>query len=233
MVEEVELSLHKKNTQVLKTINAATRGDLESFLVGHDLCSVCLENGVVSRLRLRNGERVCIECGYVPEQVDFSNRIPFGNVRTPVNQLAFGRGLGNTLWSKGRFFVLAHGIGTHDLPIRSKQISIITRTVDPPKIMRMLRLGSKLCHDWGFDSHKERKSVIFSNDLGRMLRTIGADIIMRNEQVSLPQVVKACFVLKLKAMGGAYVDAMEKLGVDVGLLGQIEQRYNQLKGVYR
>ena len=223
----------EKGEQLLQKINTETNGALTRFLVESNLCPLCIEKGVISRLRDFDGENVCVKCGFTINSLSMPNTIPFGTVQKPENQLALGRGLGNTLGRKGLFCVLAHATNVKDLPIRAKQISIITQKFDPPKLTTMLRLGRNRCHEWGFDDHRNQKNIVFSNYLGRMLRKIGADIIPTRTQTCLSKLVDACFVLTLRATRtGSYEDAMDKLGVNPDFLNRIGKRYEELKMVY-
>lgn len=223
----------EKGEQLLQQINSETHGALSRFLVESNFCPICIEKGEISHLQTRMGETICIKCGYVAENISYDQHIPYGQTRTPTNQLAFGRGQGNTLGRKGLFYVLAHGIGQKDLPLRAKQIGIITQKLDHPKITTMLRLGRKRCHEWGFDDHKQPKNILFSNYLGRMLRKIGADIILTGTQTRLGELVDACFVLSLKATeANSYQAAMDKLHVPTEFLNRVSNRYEELKMVY-
>lgn len=141
-----------------------------------------------------------MNCGFVID--DEANRDPpfwVGDDHNPTNQLAFGRGLGGTLGLKGTWQVLAHGPrGNEDLPIRARQIRIITERTEHPVIERMLKVGSQLCELYGFGDHQDRKSVQFSDMLGRIIRTVGAYLILYNRRVRLMNIAKACFLLTFK-----------------------------------
>jgi len=216
--------MQKKEEGVLQQINKLTRGDLDDFLSAHNICSMCLvEKGIVSFLQNRNGEQVCPQCGYVPDTVDFDERIPVGTVMNPENQMSFGRELGGTLGRKGLFCVLAKGAGVQDLPIRSRHITVMTTKLEHPKIMTMLRLGRQLCHDWGFDNHKEKQSIIFSNHFGNMLRTVGTWLIHRGTRCNTKKIVNACFALSLLQIKGelSYRHAVDKFKIEAKMLEDI------------
>jgi len=227
--------MRKKEEGVLQQINKFTHGDLDVFLSIHNICSICLiEKGIVSFLQNRNREKVCAECGYVPDTADFDEKIPIGTTMNPENQMSFARGLGDTLGRKGLFCVLAKGVGVHDLPIRSRQITVLTSKFEHPKIMMLLRLGRNLAHEWGFDSHKEKQSIIFSNYFGSMLRTIGAWIVSRGdrgEHINLRKTVGACFALSLLKIKGEddYRRAIEKLEVNPIFLEDIGAIHKSLE----
>jgi len=209
----------KKGEQLLQQINSKTGGAFEAFLIENNLCPLC-----ASDLKERTGEKVCLNCGFARNSIHFRSSIPINETRTPENYLAYNKGLGNTLGEKGLFCVLAHSIGTKDLPIRAKQINIITQKWEHPKILTMKKLGRNLAHQWGFDNHKENRSIIFSNYFGRMLKKIGAYMVLAGINASLKQIVNACFVLSLRQIVGleAYQKAIIKLNVSESLIVEIE-----------
>jgi len=216
--------MRKKEEGVLQQINKFTHGDLDVFLSIHNICSICLiEKGIVSFLQNRNREKVCAECGYVPDTADFDEKIPIGTTMNPENQMSFARGLGDTLGRKGLFCVLAKGVGVHDLPIRSRQITVLTSKFEHPKIITMLRLGRQLCHDWGFDNHKEKQSIIFSNQFGNMLRMVGTWVIHRGTRCNTKKIVEACFALSLLKIKGefSYRNVVDKLEINSKMLHDI------------
>ena len=194
------------------------RDNFSQFLIERNVCPLCY-----SKLILKDGEKVClsydsdgktVSCGFSTRIFQLRGSIPYGQERAPTNSLAFNKGLGDTLGEKGAFFVLAHGLGTMDLPLRSRQIRILTQTNEHPKLKRMLSLGRQLSHEWGFDRHGEERSIVFSNIFGNMLRNVGSMLIRNGVKFSIPKVVEGCFVLSLREVAGETklpAEWMEKL----------------------
>jgi hypothetical protein len=220
--------------QLLQKINSKTRGGFEAVLIENNVCPLCfVYKNLVSDLVIRDGEKVCLNCGFASDIISFSQhdgpRISMQSKR--VNELAFNKGLGGTLGEKGRFCVLAKTVGLQDLPIRSRQIKIITEMFDAPKIRTMLRLGMTRCREWGLaDDVKRASNVIFSNYFGHVLRRIGAYMTLTNESIS-QHLVDACFAFSLKVVKGeeAYNDAVERLNVDLALVDAVAWIYNKTK----
>jgi hypothetical protein len=219
--------------ELLQKINIKTRGSFEAVLIENNICPLCIYKNQVSDLVIRNGEKICLNCGFASDIISFSQhdgpRISMQSKR--VNELAFNKGLGGTLGEKGRFCVLAKTVGLQDLPIRSRQIKIITEMFDAPKIRTMLRLGMTRCREWGLaDDVKRASNVIFSNYFGHVLRRIGAYMTLLNENISR-QLVDACFAFSLKAVKGekAYNDAVERLNVDLALVDAVAWIYKKTK----
>lgn len=189
-----------------------THGAFDNFLIEQNLCPACLTD-----LTIRPGRKVCFNCGFEHSQPKLSGIVPMGETRSPTNQLALNRSQGETLGRKGKFFVLARGpLGVQDLPIRSRQISIITQKFEHPKVTTLLKYGRLRAHKWKFDDHTQKQSIIFSNQLGQMLRKIGAFLIIRKIRISLKDATDACFALTLKAIKGdeAYKEAINKLNIN-------------------
>lgn len=204
---------------LLQKINTKTNGRFIDFCIENFLCPECF-----SDLQERDEELVCTTCGFVVNSLNPEVSIPFDEPKTPVNALAFGHGEGGTLGARGTFCVLAQANGVSDLPIRAKHISTITLKVDHPKIMAMLRFGRLLAHEWGFDEHGKLKSIIFSNSLGRLIRKVGAYIVLSEWHVPIRKVVEGCFALTLKRLLGekTFQDALQKLQVDRNLLVSVD-----------
>jgi hypothetical protein len=205
--------------QLLQKINIKTNGRFIDFCTENFLCPECF-----SDLQERDEELVCTTCGFVVNSLNPEASIPFDEPKTPVNALAFGHGEGGTLGMRGTFCVLARANGVVDLPIRARHISIITLKVDNPKIMSMLRHGRVLAHEWGFDEHGKLKSIIFSNSMGRLIRKVGAYIVLSEWHIPLKQVVNACFALCLKRLLGekTFQEAVQKLKVDQNMLVSVD-----------
>jgi len=209
----LEVGVKKPELQkAIETLQVETRGEFEQLCVKWRMCPACL-----SRLVNKDVDLVCSGCGVVVnrEPVLFTEKNLFADDHAPVNDMCIGKNLGGSLQTKGQFYVLAHGSNSlHDLPIRARQIRIISETVDHPKIMALLRYGRLLCHQWGFDDHKRTSSIIFSNYLARLLRRIGAYIALTGLRMPLSGVADVCLLLTLKKLvPEKYPDALEKLNI--------------------
>jgi hypothetical protein len=229
--------LDEKNREVLYKINSLTDGAFSDFLVKHNLCPECL-----GPLDVRDNELVCMQCGVVLNRYNLSNMVVFGHENTPVNNLAFGKGQGDTLQLKGLWCVLAKsskasfkcpkcGAELNDLPLRAQQISIITSKWEHPKILSLLRFGRSRCEEWGFGDKKSSKGILFSNYFGRILRKVGAYLIIANVRFSMCKIADACFVLCIRDLVGEqkYREAVQKLNVDSELLREMEAVYEVVK----
>lgn len=220
-----------EHDSLFHNLNKRTKGALDTVLIENNICPLCILQNTISELVIRNGERLCTNCGFVADAFPVSftlhdgPRISLRGKR--VNELAYNRGLGGTLQEKGQFCVLARSIGVQDLPIRSRQITTIIERFENPKIRNMLRLGAKRCKEWGIaDNQKSNQNIIFSNYLGKVLRRIGAYMILTNDHVS-QKLVDACFLLTLKVIKGekAFDEALEKLDVEPALVQAIRWIY--------
>jgi len=151
----------------------------------------------------------------------------------PVNELAFDRNLGVTQWinqkSICRIISRKNGDNT-DLGIRARELSIITRIADHPKIVKLLALGSELCKDFGMNTNRN-EHILFSNMLGKELRKIGAFLIVKGDRpdVNLPPTARAVFVILLrKYFPDKFQDAIKKLKPDADVVGYV---YSLLEGL--
>jgi len=198
------------------------RDAFSEFLIERNVCPLCY-----GKLQMKDGEKVCLSCGFSTRVFQFRGSIPYGQEGAPTNSLAFNKGLGDTLGEKGTFFVLAHGLGTMDLPLRSQQIRILTQTNEHPKLKRMLSYGRQLSHEWGFDRHEEERSIVFSNIFGNMLRNVGSLLIRNGLKFSIRKVVEGCFVLSLRDVAGdtklpaGWMEKLQSLHVQEAFLQSI------------
>lgn len=207
------------------------RDTFTQFLVERNVCPLCY-----GKLQMRDGEKVClsydsdgktVSCGFSMRIFQFRGSISYGQEGAPTNSLAFNKGLGDTLGEKGAFFVLAHGLGTMDLPLRSQQIRILTQTNEHPKLKRMLSHGRQLSHEWGFDRHEEERSIVFSNIFGNMLRNVGSMLIRNGVKFSVSKVVEGCFILSLRDVAGEstlpaeWMEKIQNLHVEEAFLQSI------------
>lgn len=209
----------------------------EEFLVEYDICPECLGDLIV-----RDGEKVCRKCGLAYTCVNVENRIPFTETRTPTNLLAYGKNLGGTIRLKGIWCLLADQHDNRHLPLRAKFVNIMAQTVDHPKIAKMLEIGSRLCEQvWTiptgtgypavvfFGNHRDPEAVKFSNLLGRIIRLVGAYVVLANTKFSTQKITKACFVLALQLTRNPYTFMiMKQLGIEETTLRAVARIYGLL-----
>jgi len=237
-LESASKSLKGSISNIVHFLNKKTHGDFEPFLIENNICPECFSNlikrstdlGLVEAM-----ETVCSCCGFVVPSYartffQKDERTWIGQHK-PVNNLAYGKGLGGTLHLKGMWCVLAKGNGNKDLPLRARQISLITERSEHPKLMSLLKLGRGRMHEWGYDDHKNRANIFFSNYLGEILRNVGAFLIVRNLRFHLSAFADACFALCLKELKGEeeFKRAVETLEVPEDLLHQVKQIYELIK----
>lgn len=142
-----------------------------------------------------------MECGFFSQTMDF--RPPQNDMQhSPTNALSWGNDLGGTLQEKGVFCVLAHTVGTENLPIVMRHLRTIIATNEHPKIKRMLSLGRDVANDCGFSDHSSKQSLIVSNYFGKMLRKVGTYFVISNLRVSLKVIVHSCFALSMLHLKG-------------------------------
>lgn len=211
----------EKEGELVQKINSLTHGDFQRFCVHHNICPEDF-----SPLERQGTEIVCLKCGLVVEREMFSNVIPFGSESTPGNLIADGKGLGNTLYEKGTWSVIAKGTGSNqDLPLRARQTMIVTQRHEHPRIACLLRLGRRRCAEWGFaDIKEERKAIIFSNEYGKILRNVGAFLVIRNLRTSPKRVSDACLVIALSLLNYPFMAraARERYKLEERFLEQIQ-----------
>ena len=189
---------------------------------------VCFECG--GTLQQRDGELVCRGCGVVWGNGVFEdNHVPFevkdgGSYEghwSPPNELAFNKNLGVNHWiSKGSFCRIIAPIDKKDLGLRARHLKTLTTRVEHPWLVNILECGSKICSD--FDLHRKDSACIqFSNQYGKILRALGAYVIVRGEhRGELKKTAKAAFVILYREFAGSKKaeEARRQLGVDVQFL---------------
>ena len=133
------------------------------------VCSECLEARVVTDPE--RSERCCAACGAVESDQfvdDLDDSLPFDQTYAPTSSIAVCKSTGDTLNSKEQQQVLATGTWTNgnkeDLPLRAKQIRIMTRT-EHPVLDGLMKKAMELSKKF----HLEYDHV-FGNDLGRNVR---------------------------------------------------------------
>lgn len=218
-----------EDLSVLKEINSKTMGHFDLFLLFHNICPSCLAD-----LEISKGIRYCEKCGFCHETTSASSSyIPLGEVRSPVSSLAHGKNLGNTLQEKGVFCVLSKANGIKDLPIRAIHIRTLVRTVEHPKLMRMISLGQNLTNEWGFSDHSDPKSIMFSNYFGNALRRVGGFIACSGLPVQLTRVVRCVFALCLRDLVGEqeFQKAVEQYELQLPMLDSLHKLHVTLKEI--
>jgi len=216
-------------SSLIEFLNKKTEGDFQRFLIEKSICPECFSDLIKSS----DLETVCSHCGITVPSFNFhqkDERVWIGRRSKPVNQLAYGKDLGGTLQLKGMWCVIAKANGNLDLPLRARQVSLIIEKCDHPKIMSLLRLGRGRAHEWGYNDHKKRANILFSNYLGEILRKVGAFLIVQNLRFHLGAVVDACFALALKRLKGEeeFKRAVTTLEIEEDLLRQVKQIYGGL-----
>jgi len=136
-----------------------------------------------------------------------NHSLPFDETFQPSNSLAFGKGLGSNLSYGSTYRVLAKVHNKKDeskerqqIPIR--QIRTLTETTEPKPIETMLAYGSSLLKRLGLHRDGE-KYAILSDALGRVLRTVGAVLLVSkmDEQIQPYLLVRAATYLVLSKCG--------------------------------
>jgi hypothetical protein len=188
-------------------------------------CMNCSKDEEVVRLQEREGDVVCPQCGLVyAENMVEDDRIPFSedNVQSghseshysPGGQLVFGAGNGARPRDDVRvlFSVLARApAGQKDLPLRVQHIRILISKRDHPVVESLLSFGSGFCKKHGLHSNLDEHTK-FADELGRMLRRVGAYIAFRGESWGeLERTGAAVFCLLFRR---CYPTLYDKLRVD-------------------
>jgi len=168
----------------------------------------CAECGSID-LREIEGQIVCMNCAIDHnngEQVKhfasdyFEPDFALGSQGKPPTNLAFGRGLGDTLRSTGAHYkdiysVLAKGVGgKKNLGLRSRQIRIFQTSNEHPTIHSMIEIGSDLCEEFGMVGED---AVFFADHLGKKLRKVGNSALQqknRGESIEIRRLTIATFV---------------------------------------
>jgi hypothetical protein len=160
-------------------------------------------------LREIDGQIVCMSCaiehnngGQVKHFAGdyFEADHALGSQGKPPTNLAFGRGLGDTLSSTGAHYkdiysVLAKGVGgKKNLGLRSRQIRIFQTSNEHPTIHSMIEIGSDLCEEFGMTGED---AVFFADYLGKKLRKVGNSALQqksRGESIEIRRLTIATFV---------------------------------------
>jgi hypothetical protein len=199
--------------ELLQRLNQLTKGDLQDFLIRHNLCPEDL-----SKLERHDNDVVCSTCGLIVQSEKFSNIIPFGSEHRPGNLLAEGKGHGNTLGDKGTFRILVNGPnGVMDAPIRALHCKAMTQRQEIPLITSWLRLARQLSNEWGLGDTDQPKNIIFSNHFGGKVRTLGSFFWCRGMRTGTKKIVNLSFVLSLMDLHFSEQlinDASKKLKID-------------------
>jgi hypothetical protein len=155
-------------------------------------------------MREIDGKVVCMDCaiehnngGQIRHFANdyFEPDYALGTQGKPPTDLAFGRGMGDTLRRKDTFSVLAKGIGgKKDLFLRARQIRIFQSSNDHPTIHSMLEIGSDMCEEFGMTGED---AVFFADHLGKKLRKVGNSAIQqkgKGESIEIRRLTIATFV---------------------------------------
>ncbi|MEM2126608.1 MAG: hypothetical protein QXH67_00085 [Candidatus Bathyarchaeia archaeon] len=131
----------------------------------------------------------------VEEAAAAVHRLPFGETYAWVSHLAFGKSLGDTLPASQLYKVIVPN-GREDLPARVRSLKAVVQAVDPPSTKRLLELGSSMMKSLGLDADTVRNHLI-ADELGRLLRKIGAIHYVGGFKVELPRIAAAALYATL------------------------------------
>lgn len=205
-----------------EVLNSKTGGRFSDFCTANNLCPECLGS-----LLTRNGESACSQCGLVVER-EVPKETWIGDDHMTVHKLAFGNNTGNSLQRKGLFRVLARdGNQVAHLPIRSKTVAVETIRFEHPQVAYMLAIGSQLCEVYGFEKHGVSKNLIFTNKLGKIIRTVGSYITYANMRFPLAVITRACFLLAFNYTKADRAPDQQELGVPTLLLYKTQRIYEE------
>jgi hypothetical protein len=174
--------MHNKTTDdsviagALKEMSPEQRSKYIQTLKG----SICLECGSIT-FRQIDGEIVCTGCGLVRSRsLQYLGTNDYSETSSPVINLAFGRGLGNTLGSrrglpgkKDLFRVLTKApAGKEDIWLRIRQMSIMSTLNEDPITHRLLEVGAKLSREFGMEGEGDYV-LLFADHFGTLLQNVG------------------------------------------------------------
>jgi len=179
----------------------ATRGTLEVLALETGLCFEC-----GGKLQEKNGELACTGCGvvwgngaleddHIPFEEDSQSK-DFEGHWSPPNQLAFNKNLGvNQFLTYGSFCCIAAAVNTEDLGLRARHLRMLTTRSEHPWIINLLNEGSRICNQFGLHK-KDNRCIEFSNVYGRVLRKLGAFIILQGKHwQELKKTARAAFIV--------------------------------------
>jgi hypothetical protein len=208
----------------------ATKATLQILALEVGLCFEC-----GGKLQEKDGELACTGCGVVWGNGALEdNHIPFGKDSqskdfeghfSPPNQLAFNKGMGtNQFLSRASFCRIVSAAGKEDLGLRAQHLRHLTNRVEHPWILQLLEQGSRICKD--FDLHKEKNNacIRFANEYGRVLRKLGAFLVVRGKHWNeLKKTARAAFIVLYREFAGEEKaeEAKQQLGVDDKFLGYV------------
>lgn len=152
-----------------------------------------------------SGSLVCRSCGLVVEEgASAVHRLPWDETFAWVSHLAFGKSLGDTLPVRQLYRVIAVN-GGEDLPLRAKVLKAIVQAVDPPTVKTLLEYGSQMMKGLGLDADTPRNHLI-ADELGRLLRKIGAIYYVGGFKVELPRIAAAALYATLQRLHPSMVE---------------------------
>jgi hypothetical protein len=208
----------------------------EELLIDSGLCPSCF----AELQETVDGAKVCPHCAFEfwnGGQIE-DNRIPLpqeegyndGHMEgsySPENWLAFNKNLGVGQWISRhalcRIIARKNGGSNEDLGVRATELKILTSIADHPKIVKLLEIGSELCKKFCMDTDRN-EYIVFSNELGKALRKIGAYLIVKGDtpEINLPSTAKAVFVLLVrKYFPDKFSVAVRTLNPDSNAVGYI------------
>jgi len=166
------------------------------FCTETGLCPQCLtETLTISQDDLR--EIVCRTCGLVlGQEPSQSHSLPGVGRDTNYSdccELSFGRNLGSHIRKFTLYSILKKGpSGVKDLGIRRIRLLNATK-IEKSSIELLLRYGSQLCKQYHLDG-KDRTSVQFANEFGKLLRLCGkVALALTSGTIGSKRLAYACF----------------------------------------
>ncbi len=195
--------------------------DLREVLISKGICPECKREGSLWK-DPQNGEVVCQhrKCGMVVTR-EFNPLIRcsgvgnIGRSDAPVNDLCFGRDLGNTdVNSRGNSVALYQVLGKdnkEDLGIRAIKIRNECMASQETSItQRMKNYLSNWCKQYGWGDH-----VLLSNSLGMHAKWIGSLLTMLDDGTDSKEFARSIMVLDVQKFFGD--EKAEKIALELGV----------------
>jgi len=214
--------------ELVQKINIETHGKLAEFLLHYNLCPDC----GIGKLERHDPDIVCVNCGFVVENENYSTQIPFGTENSPGNPLHEGKGLGGTLQERGTWCLLAKQQGIEDLPIRARHTTIMMSRNEHPRLASLLKFGAKRTREFGIPPTPAKpKDIMINHIYGDMLRSIGALYVVKGWKFHNEVIADPCFALTVKIVLGdtAFEKVKADLHIEDSRLGQIQLLHSVVK----
>lgn len=186
---------------------------------------LCFECG--GKLEEKDRELVCVKCGlvwddgaiedtYIPF-AESEQKQDFENQWSPPGQLAFNKELGTNQFLSNRSFCrIASITGKQDLGLRARHIRMLTVKTEHPWIISLLSYGKHVCEQFNLHRHDEA-CITFANEYGRLLRKVGAYLIVQGKHwTALEKTAHAVFLVLFREFVGEEraEEVQRALGID-------------------